>query len=158
MSIIHIKYGLLVLFPTILLSCQTHSQDKWTPGMELTIYEGGGMVPESKTVIIEDSIGTYVHWVQHKRDTFHFRLTQQDLNSLVKQINRSQFNDIISGETGGIAYDKPTTSIELKWDGETHEVNVGATTNIKKGDAGAFYELYRYILTVALKKTGQPLN
>ena len=150
-----IKNWLFISLIIIACSCRTYSQVKWTLDSELTTYEGGGMVPDSKTVIIKNLSGSYIHWHQHKRDTLYFKLSQAELNDLVKQLNVSNFNSIISGETGGIAYDKPTTSVELKQKGKSHEVNVGATTGIKKGDAGAFYDLYHYILNMALKKTGQ---
>lgn len=41
----------------------------------------------------------------------------------------------------------------LKWSSKTHEVSVGATEEIKKGNASGFYKLYNYILSLAEKKT-----
>lgn len=121
--------------------------------MELRIYHGGGMVPESKTVIITDSTCTYIHWRMPKTDTLTFTLSTQELDELMKEINAIHFRDIISGETGSIAYDKPTTSVKFKWGSKNHDVSVGATEGIKKGDASGFYKLYDYTLSLAEKKT-----
>jgi hypothetical protein len=75
------------------------------------------------------------------------------LDDLPEQINTSHFRDIISGETGSIAYDKPTTSVRFNWSIKTNEVSVGAMGGIKNGDASGFYRLYNYILSLAEKKT-----
>lgn len=138
-----------------LISCQgSQSQEKWTKDMQISTYNGGGRVPESKTVIIKDSSGRYIHWANQKKDTFNFSLSQQELNDLMKEINAGHFRNIVSSETGNIAYDKPTTSVEFKWENKTHEVAIGATEAIKGDDSG-FYKLYNYILSLAAKKTGQ---
>jgi hypothetical protein len=149
------KCWLIISITLIVLSCQSKSQEKWTKDMELSTYNGGGMVPESKTVIINDSTCTYIHWRMPKRDTLSFTLSKQERDDLLKEINTIHFRDIISGETGSIAYDKPTTSVKFKWSSKTHEVSVGATEGIKKGNASGFYKLYNYILSLAEKKTAQ---
>lgn len=155
MSNNHYRGILLITVAIISFSCQSQSQEKWIKDMEVHTYHGGGNVPESKTVIIKNSSGRYIHWVQQKTDTFNFSLSQQELNDLLKEINTDHFKNIISGETDGIAYDKPTTSVKFIWGKKIHEVNVGATEEIKKGNAQAFYSLYNYILALAAKKTGQ---
>jgi hypothetical protein len=152
MSNHYLKWGIITAMTVIGMYCQSKSQEKWTKDMELSTYNGGGMVPESKTVIIKDSTCTYVHWRMPKTDTLVFTLSKQELDDLLKEINTIHFRDIISGETGSIAYDKPTTSVTFKWNGKTHEVSVGATEGIKKGDASGFYKLYNYILSLAEKK------
>lgn len=121
--------------------------------MELRAHHGGGMVPESKTVIITDSTCTYIHWRMPKRDTLAFTLSKQELDDLLKEIDSNHFRDIVSGETGVVVYDKPTTSVKFKWGSKNHEVSVGATKGIQKGDASGFYKLYDYILSLAEKKT-----
>ena len=136
------------------ISCQSKSQEKWTKDMEIRTYHGGGKVPESETVIIKDLSGCYIHWKQHKKDTFSFSLSKLELNELMKEINTHQFRKIISLETGNVAYDKPTTSVEFKWENKTHEVRVGATEDVKDGNAEDFYKLYKYVLSLAVKKTG----
>ncbi len=120
--------------------------------MELITYNGGGMTPESKTVIINDSSGTYIHWLMPKTDTLVFSLSNQELDDLLKEINAIHFRTIFSGGMGTIAYDKPTTLIKLKWDNQSHEVSIGATEGIKEGEASGFYKLYNYILSLAEKK------
>ena len=145
------KWWLVTVIAIIGLSCQSKSQEKWTKDMELSTYEGGGMVPESKKVIINDSICTYIHWQMPKTDTLYFSLSKQQLDELAKEINTIHFRDIMSGETGSIAYDKPTTSINFKWSGKTHEVSVGATEGIIKGNAAGFFKLYNDILLLAEK-------
>jgi hypothetical protein len=134
------------------ISCQSKSQENWTKDMEISTYNGGGMRPESLTVIIKDSSGTYIHWRMPKTDTLTFTLSKQELDDLLNEINATHFRNIISGETGSIAYDKPTTSIKFKWGSKTHEVSVGATEGIKKGDASDFYKLYNYVMLLAEKK------
>lgn len=135
------------------LSCQNKSQEKWAKDMEIIAYNGGRMRPESKTVIIKDSSGTYIHWLMPKTDTLVFTLSKQELDDLLKEINAIHFRAIFSGGMGSIAYDKPTTSVKFKWDGQSHEVSIGATEGIKQGDASGFYKLYNYILSLAEKKT-----
>jgi hypothetical protein len=147
------KWSLVTAIAVISLSCQTQSQEKWTKDMELSTYNGGGMVPESKTVIIKDSSCTYIHWHMPTTDTLVFTLSKQELDDLLKEINTTHFRDIISGETGSIAYDKPTTSVTFKWSSKTHEVSVGATEGIKKGNTSDFFKLYNDILSLAEKKT-----
>lgn len=140
----------------ICFSClNSQSQEKWSSEMEITTYNGGGMRPESKTVIIKDSLGTYIHWLQPKSDTLRFTLSKKELDDLLKEINTCRFRTIVSAETGAVAYDKPTTSVIFKWGGKTHEVIVGATEGIK-GEASGFFKLYNYIVTLAIKKTRQP--
>lgn len=136
-------------------SCKNRSQEKWRKDMEISTYYGGGMMPESKTVIIKDSSGTYIHWLQSKADTLSFTLSKQELDGLLKEINVNDFRSIFSGGMGSVAYDKPTTSVKFKWGNQFHEVSIGATEGIKKGDADSFYQLYNYILSLAMKKTGQ---
>ena len=85
-------------------------------------------------------------------------MSQQELNELLSKINTVHFKNIISGETGGIAYDKPTTSVKFIWENKSHEVSVGAVENIQKGNPPDFYSLYNYVLTLAAKKTGQPVE
>jgi hypothetical protein len=147
------KCRLIIAIALIGFSCQDRSQEKWAKDMELSAYNGGGMVPESKTVIIKDSSGTYIHWLMPKTDTLFFTLSKQELNDLLKEINAIHFRSIFSGGMGTIAYDKPSTSIKFKWNGQSHEVSIGATEGIKEGDASGFYELYNYILSLAEKKT-----
>lgn len=149
------KWGMLMALAITMISCQgSKSQEKWTKHMQITTYNGGGRVPESKTVIIKDSSGLYIHWANQKKDTFNFSLSQPELDDLMNEINADRFRTINSGETGSIAYDKPTTSVEFKWENKTHEVAIGATEAIKGDDSG-FYKLYNYILSLAVKKTGQ---
>lgn len=150
------KWKVLTAMAVIGFSCQnSQSQEKWSSEMEITTYNGGGMRPESKTVIIKDSLGTYIHWLQPKRDTLAFTLSKKELDDLLKEINAVRFRTIISAATGTVAYDKPTTSVIFKWGGKTHEVSVGATEGIQ-GDASGFYTVYNYIVALAAKKTRQP--
>lgn len=151
-----IKWLVLTVMAVIWLSCQnSQSQEMWSSEMEITTYNGGGMMPESKTVIIKDSLGTYIHWLQPKSDTLSFTLSKKELDDLLKEINVSRFRTIISAETGAVAYDKPTTSVIFKWNGKSHKVSVGATEAIK-GDASGFFKLYNYIMSLAANKTRQP--
>jgi hypothetical protein len=155
MSINYNKWWLIALMALIGISCQTKSQEKWTMDMELSTYNGGGMVPESKTVMIKGSACAYIHWQMPKTDTLVFTLSKQELDDLLIEIKNTHFRDIISGETGSIAYDKPTTSVEFKWSNKKHHVSVGATEGIKQGDAAGFYRLYNNILSLAEKKTAK---
>ncbi len=122
--------------------------------MEINTYNGGGMVPESRTVMIKGSTGTYIHWRQPKRDTLTFKCSQQELNDLMKETNVTHFREMNSAETGGIAYDKPTTSIEFTWAGKTHSASDGATQHITSGNAAGFFKLYNYIEALVKKKLG----
>jgi len=146
---------ILLILALVIISadaCQSQSLPSWSSDMQIKIYNGGGMVPESQTVIISESSAMYIHWRMPKTDTFYFKLSKIELDSLVKQINDTKFQTMTSGNSGGIAYDMPTTSVELTKDKKIHEVAVGATTEIKNGDSKAFYKLYIQILTLAQSK------
>ena len=143
---------MLIALVIITTSCHSQSSQTWTSDTQIKIYHGGGMVPESQTVIIKDSEAMYIHWRMPKTDTFYFKLSKSEKDSLMADINNVKFQSMQSGRTGSISYDMPTTSIEMIRANITHEVAVGATTSIKKGDSKKFYELYNYILAVAVDK------
>lgn len=152
----HNKWIVLTVMAAIGFSCQnSHSQEKWSNDMEIITYNGGGMMPESRTITIKDSLGTYIHWLRPNHDTLRFTLSRKELDDLLKEINSGHFRTIISAETGTVAYDKPTTSVIFKWNGQSHKVSVGATEAIK-GDAAGFFKLYNYIGALAEKKTKKP--
>lgn len=123
--------------------------------MEVTIYHGGGMVPESFTVVINKNACRYIHWQQPKTDTLPFTCSKEELDQLLSQMNAMDFKNITSGESAGIVYDRPTTSIEFRYDEKTHKVSVGATEEIKKGSVANFNGLWSYIIQLAMRKTGQ---
>lgn len=123
--------------------------------MEVTIYNGGGMVPESQTVMIKAASCSYIHWHMPKTDTLTFVLSQQELDALLKEMNTSHFSNTTSSDKGTMAYDKPTTSIEFKSGKNVHKVSDGATESIDGNNDSKFFALYRYILALAQKKTGQ---
>lgn len=144
----------LLLFVSFLgFSCKSHAQVKWTTDSELKIYHGGGMNPESETVIIKSGKSSYIHWELQKHDTLYFKLSQPEIDALVKEMNNAGFSNMRSGSSGSIAYDAPTTSIEWKSGNKIQEISLGATTELKTGNAEKFYSLYNYIHQLALKKT-----
>jgi hypothetical protein len=93
----YIKWNIIAAIAVMSLSCKGKSQEKWTPDMGISTHNGGGMIPESITVTIKGSSGTYIHWHQPKTDTVAFTLSKQELDNLMKEINTSHFRDIISG-------------------------------------------------------------
>ncbi len=141
------------------ISCTGRSQAAlpaaWARDMQLNIYHGGGMVPESFRVTISDTACAYIHWHQPKTDTFTFSLSPAELNNLLTEMNNRHFTVTVSGATKNIVYDRPTTSIEMNWAGQTHTVSIGATEEIKKGDPADFNRLWGFIIDIALTKTGQ---
>ena len=152
------KWIVLTVMASIVLSCQnSHSQKKWSNDMEIITYKGGGMLPESRTITIKDSLGTYIHWQKPNHDTLRFTLSRKELDDLLTEINSDHFRTIISAETGTVAYDKPTTSVIFKWNGQSHNVSVSATEAIK-WDAAGFFKLYNYIGALAEKKLRSLLN
>ena len=154
----HFKAIIIIwLSSIIVLGCASKSkaQEKWTADMQLTTYNGGGMVPESKTVTIKASSCSYIHWRMPKEDTLTFLLSQQELDALLKEMNTSQFQNMTSSDKGTIAYDKPTTSIEFKSAKKNQIVSDGASESIDGNNASKFFDLYRHILSLAEKKTGQ---
>ncbi|MCY7309329.1 MAG: hypothetical protein LH619_01000 [Chitinophagaceae bacterium] len=154
----HFKTIIIIwLSSIIILGCTSKSkaQEKWTADMELTTYNGGGMVPESKTVTIKASSCSYIHWQMPKEDTLTFLLSQQELDALLKEMNTLHFQNMTSSDKGTITYDKPTTSIEFKSAKKIQTVRDGATESVDGSNTSKFFDLYRHILALAEKKTGQ---
>ncbi len=152
------RYALALFLPLYCFtSCRSRAQlpARWTPETSLRIYHGGGMVPESFTVEIGAADCLYLHWQQPRTDSFPFRLTDGERDSLLTEMNNRNFTSLVSGDTKGIVYDKPTTSIEMNWPGHTHKVSIGATEEIREGDPADFHRLWSYIIGLALQKTGQ---
>ena len=151
------KIAIVCLGSFIIYSCTSKSkaQEKWTTDMEVTTYNGGGMVPKSQTVMIKASSCSYIHWHMPETDTLTFVLSQQELDALLKKMNTSNFSNTTSSDKGTMAYDKPTTSIEFKLGKKVHKVSDGATESIDGNNASKFFDLYRHILSLAEKKTGQ---
>ena len=146
---------LLFLLTGPFCACKSQPHGKWLRNMEVTIYHGGGMVPESFTVMINRSSCSYIHWQQPKTDTLSFICSQEELDNLLIMFNTKDFTNITSGESVGIVYDRPTTSIEFRYGDNLHKVSVGATEEIKKGRVTDFNELWSYIIQLAMRKTGQ---
>jgi hypothetical protein len=121
--------------------------------MELVTYNGGGMVAESKTVIIKDSSCSYIHWLPAKTDSLHFVLSQQELNDLLKKLNEFHFTGMSSSQAGGTVNDKPTTSIRFTRTEKTRKVSDSATERIKTGSESDFFKLFNYIGSLAENKT-----
>ncbi len=135
------------------LSCQGQLPKSWSPDMELSTYNGGGMVPETKTVVIKSSSGSSIHRLKSQIDTLAFVFSQQELNDLLKEMNAAHFNNITSAKTNTTAYDKPTTSIEFKWGNNVHKVSDGATEEVSNSNSTIFYKLYSYIDSLVQAKT-----
>jgi hypothetical protein len=133
---------------------KTKSGSRWEKGTVLSTYTGGGMVPESETVIIKDSAGIYIHWHMPATDSVKFALTTTDLDSLMGLIEKSGFLAMQSGQTEDIAYDKPSTSISLKNGGKSLNISDGAAEKIIKGSESEFFSLFTYINLLAKKKAG----
>ncbi len=129
--------------------------EKWSAKMQLNIFHGGGMVPESFTVKINSGDCKYIHWQPAKTDTLEFICKQEELDYLLYQLNNKDFDHMSSGETTGIVYDRPTTYIEFRWGEKNYKVSIGAAEEIKKGSAVSFNELWGDIMRLAMKKTGQ---
>jgi hypothetical protein len=146
----------MILISITILSCkgksQTGAKSGWEKGTEISIYNGGGMVPESETVIIKDSSGIYIHWHMPATDSVKFRLSATELDNLMKEINRTRFREMKSGETEDVAYDKPTTSITWRNGDKSLTVSDGAGEKIQKGNEKDFFELYNYIKGIAKKQ------
>ncbi len=151
----------ILLASTLMLSCcQIKSQTpiKWTSTTEIKAYHGGGMAAQSQTVEIKGLNGLFINWVMPKTDSFRFKLTQKEADNIVKQIHTTHFLSLRSVESKSIAYDAPTTSIELKYNSNrTHMVSEGATMEIRAGRNVEFSEFYDFILAYVLKKTNQKL-
>lgn len=156
--------GLITLvFITSIIGCNNKAgsgkqNSGWEKGTEISVYNGGGMVPESETVIIKDSSGIYIHWHMPATDSARFTLSAADLDSLASRINKSGFRRMSSKETDEVIYDKPTTSVTWKNGTESLTVSDGATERIQAGNEKDFFALYNYILSIAKKKTGQAIN
>ncbi len=137
------------------LSGKSQAPAKWKTGMELNAYNGGGRTPQSTTVIINKTSCTYIDRQQQARDTLRFKLSQAELDKLLKEITACHFMNMLSGRTKSIRYDMATTSIEFGSGNKTHKVSIGATEQITRGAADDFNRLYAYIMTLTGKKTGQ---
>ena len=107
-----------------LVACQAESQpaSKWVSGMELKAYHGGGMNPQSETVIIKSDKSVYIYWRLQQRDTIYFILSQPERDSILAFMKSKGFSKMKSGSSGSIKYDAPTTSIEFISGNKTQEV------------------------------------
>lgn len=149
------KILLSMTFTLLFISCGSSKKTgskKWEPGTIISTYNGGGMVPESETVIIKDSGCVYIHWHLPNKDTAAFTLSAPELDSLSARLNSARFLSMKSAATEEVIYDKPSTSITWKKGDQSHIVTDGATEKVSDNDEKQFFNLYQYILDLAKKK------
>lgn len=134
------------------LSCQGQLPDRWSKEMELIIYNGDGRAPVSKTVVIKNSSCRFTEWVESKKHSHIFTLTQKELDRMLKEMNAADFINMTSADSKSIAYDKATTSIQFKWPDHIHKVSDGAVERVSGDKSNVFYKLYSYIDSLVMVK------
>lgn len=145
---------LLVAFICCILSAKTQSiiPANWQQGMTITIVHGPGMYPESSKIIISDS-GCYEirdHYNKQTKTIYH--LTKSDLDEIISAMRINQFDQIKMDMNSGFAYDKPTNSIALNWQGQQVKIVTSSNQDVSAADRGKLSNINAVIYKILHKK------
>lgn len=141
----------LIIFSIIkcdVLYAQSELPDSWQPGMTLLFIHGSGMRPESSELIISDTSCFKIEKGLKSEIKTMYHLTRKNLNAILEVLRKNCFENL-KAEKKGFAYDKPTNSYLLKWNGKITGIITSADMDIIEADryklANILADIYKII-------------
>lgn len=124
---------------------------EWTNEMEFRAYKGGGMLPESETIVIRSDSAWLENWYDQARNKYYIEFTREERNLILKKIRELNFITM-KMEEHPVIYDKGSLNMSLRWKNNYFNFSEGATESISQKDAKNYFILYDFVSAFISRK------
>lgn len=154
------KYFLIFTLSYFFIACTITPKKEyklpniWDKNFSITLYEGGGMVYSSTTILFSFDSCKYVKMNEGVNNIKRFKLSAKEKEEILIKLNSFNVNAIETAKTQGVIHDKETTQICFISNPQNqHCLETGATIQIKEKHQQNFNNAYTYLMALATLKT-----
>jgi hypothetical protein len=130
----------------------------WPDSLSITTYQGGGMLPEWDEVYISKDSCHLIHSRDLKDNHYCFKLSQNELDQLLKGLIDNRVEKLYIKKLDGIIYDKGSTSISFQLGHKFVNIGDGASEEIGEARRGDFSACFGLINGLADDKANDAKN
>ncbi len=124
----------------------------WSNDFTITVSRGGGMLDERLDIKFTYDSCKFNHRVQGSQKENAFLMTNDSRAAVLKKLHELKVSKIQTDFSGGLVYDKATSTIGFNYNNQSFIIQDSASSKIKERYKGDFNLAFYYLQMFAMEK------